>query len=124
MFVHMLYTIFVFVFGPLCTYGNVFWSNEICKYIAWFSKNKMYIGGSNKGHAHTWFLVLMKSALHEQNRSLQCPSNWFGPSKYICMKNNPSKCNPKLKMKTSLEVLDVICLPQEPASTWRYHYKK
>ena len=30
-----------------------------------FSKNKMYIGGFNKGHAHTSFLVLMKSALPE-----------------------------------------------------------
>ena len=35
-FVHILYTIYVFVFGPLCMYENVSWSNEICKYIACF----------------------------------------------------------------------------------------
>ena len=38
--------------------------------------------------------------------------------------NNPSKCNPKLKMKTSLEVLDIICPSQEPASRGHCHYKE
>ena len=41
--------------------------------------------------------------------SLQCLSNTIWPFKIYCIQNNPSKCNPKLKMKTSLEVLDVIC---------------
>ena len=31
----------------------------------------------------------------------------LGPSKYTSLKNNPSKCNSKLEMKTSLEVLNV-----------------
>ena len=30
-----------------------------------FSKNKMYTRGFNKGHARTWFLALMNSALPE-----------------------------------------------------------
>jgi hypothetical protein len=40
--------------------------------------------------------------------------------------SNPSKRNPTLKMKTSsLEVLDIICPPQEPTSILRHcHYKK
>ena len=37
----------------------------------------------------------------------------LGPSKYTFLKTNPSKRNPKLKTKTSLEVLNIICSPQE-----------
>jgi hypothetical protein len=47
----------------------------------------------------------------------------FGLSKYTSQ-NNPSKCNPKVKMKTSLEVLNTICPPQEPTRVGHYHYKK
>ena len=37
------------------------------------------------------------------------------PSKIYLSHNNPSYCNPELKMKTSsLEFLDIICPPQEP----------
>jgi hypothetical protein len=36
----------------------------------------------------------------------------------------PSKRNPKLKMKTSLEVLNIICPPQEPTRVGHCHYKK
>ena len=39
-----------------------------------------------------------------QDRSLQCPSNVFWPFNICLSQNNPSKCNPGLKMKTSLEV--------------------
>jgi hypothetical protein len=35
-----------------------------------------------------------------------------------------SKCYPELKMRTSLEVLHRICMPQEPTSAWYCHYKK
>jgi hypothetical protein len=38
----------------------------------------------------------------------------FGPSKYTSLKNNFSKRNPELKMKKSLEVLNIICPSQEP----------
>ena len=39
--------------------------------------------------------------------------------------SNPSKRDPKLEMKTSLGVLDVICPPQKPTSVLgRCHYKK
>jgi serine/threonine protein kinase len=59
-----------------------------------------------------------------QDQSLQCPSNAIGPFKIYLSENNPSKCNPKLKMKTSLEVLNIICLPQEPTSVGHCNYKK
>ena len=49
-----------------------------------------------------------------QDWSLQCPSNRFGPSKR----------NPKLKMKMSLEVLHIISPPQEPTNVGHCHYKK
>ena len=45
--------------------------------------------------------------------NLQCPSNTIWPFKIYFSQNNPSKCNPELKMRTSLEVLDTIC----PSST-------
>ena len=38
--------------------------------------------------------------------------------------NNPSKRNPELKLKTSLEVLSIICPRQEPKSASHCHYKK
>jgi hypothetical protein len=50
----------------------------------------------------------------------------FGPPKYSYLsQNNPSKRNPKLnKNKTTLEVLNIMCLPQEPTSVGYCHYKK
>ena len=36
-----------------------------------FSKNKMYTWGFNKGHARSWFLVLMNNALPEVITYLQ-----------------------------------------------------
>ena len=44
-------------------------------------------------------------------------------SKNIAL-NNPSKSNPKLKMKTSLEVLNINYPPQEATSVGHCHYKK
>ena len=44
-------------------------------------------------------------------------------SKYTSL-NNPSGHDPKLKMRTSLEVLNIICPPQEPTSVGHCHYKK
>ena len=35
----------------------------------------------------------------------------------------PSKHNPKLIIKMSLEVFNIICLPQEPTSVGHCHYK-
>ena len=46
------------------------------------------------------------------------------PFKIYFSRNNPSRRNPKLKMKTALEVLDIICPPQEPTSVGHCHYKK
>ena len=48
----------------------------------------------------------------------------FGPSKYTSFKISPSKRNLKLKMKTSLEVLNIMCPPQEPTCAWHCHCKK
>ena len=39
---------------------------------------------------------------------------WFWPFKTHLSQNNLSKRNPNLKMKASLEVLDIICPSQEP----------
>ena len=46
-----------------------------------------------------------------QDWNLQCPSNVIWPFKIYHSQNNPSKCNPKLTMKTSLEVLNIIYPP-------------
>jgi hypothetical protein len=66
---------------------------------------------------HPWgpvFKIDVFNALHMQ----------FGPSEYTSLKNNPSKCSPELKMKTSLELLNIICMAQEPTSVGHCHYKK
>jgi hypothetical protein len=40
-----------------------------------------------------------------------------GPPDYRYLsQKSPSKHNPNLKLKTSLEVLNIICPPQEPTS--------
>jgi hypothetical protein len=46
------------------------------------------------------------------------------PFKISLSQNNPSKRNPKLKMKTLFEVLNIICPSQEPTSVGHCHYKK
>ena len=62
-------------------------------------------------------------AISVQDWSLQCPSNSIWPIKIYLSQNSPAKCNPKLKMKTSFEVLNIICPSQEPTSIGHYHYK-
>ena len=52
--------------------------------------------------------------INGQDWSLQCPSNATWLFKIYLSQNNPSKCNPKLKMKMSLTVLNRISPPQEP----------
>jgi hypothetical protein len=42
----------------------------------------------------------------------------------IPLSKHPSKRNPKLKMKTSLEALNIICMSQEPTKEGHYQYKK
>ena len=59
-----------------------------------------------------------------QDWSLQCSSNAIWPFKLYLFQNNPSEHNPKLRMKTSFEVLDIIWPPQEPTSVGHCHYKK
>jgi hypothetical protein len=59
-----------------------------------------------------------------QDLSLRCPSNVIWPFKIYVSQNNPSKRNPKLKMKMSLEILNIICMSQEPTSVGHCHYKK
>jgi hypothetical protein len=48
----------------------------------------------------------------------------FGPSRYTSLKKILQKHNPKLKMKTSLEVLNIIYPPQEPTCIGQCHHKK
>ena len=64
------------------------------------------------------------SHLFKKDRSLQCPSNAIWPFKIYLSQNNPSKRNPKLEMKTSFEVLKIICLPQEPTSIRHFNHQK
>jgi hypothetical protein len=59
-----------------------------------------------------------------QDWSLQCPSNVMWPFKIYLSQIGPSKHSPELKMKTSLEVLNVIHMPQEPTSIRHCHSKK
>jgi hypothetical protein len=56
-----------------------------------------------------------------QDWSLQCPSNAIWTFKIYLSQNNPSKRNPKLKMKMSLEVLNIIT--QTSNWNWRCHLK-
>jgi hypothetical protein len=44
--------------------------------------------------------------------------------KIYLSQNNPSKRNPNLEMKTSLKVLNIICLAQESTSVGHRHYKE
>ena len=55
--------------------------------------------------------------------SLRCPSNAISAFKIYLSQNNPSKRNPKLKMNTSLEVLNIIYPPKERTSAGYCHYK-
>ena len=55
---------------------------------------------------HGWAWVQFK------RKMLGSASNTIWPFKIYLSQNNPSKRNPILKMKTSLEVLNIICLPQ------------
>jgi hypothetical protein len=47
----------------------------------------------------------------------------FGPSKYTSLQKKPSKRNPKLKMKTLLEVLNKLDSAQEPTSVGHCQYQ-
>ena len=76
---------------------------------------------------HLCEFVLPKESLHGssvQDWSLQCPSHASSPFKIHLSQNNSSKRNPKLKMKTSLEVLNIIYMSEEPTSAGHCHYKK
>ena len=73
------------------------------------------------GH-RSWPVFEVALRNNVQDRSLQCPSN--APFKIHLAQNDPSKRNPELKTKTSIEVLDITCPPQEPTSTRHCHYKK
>ena len=48
----------------------------------------------------------------------------FGLSKYHSLKTTLQNTTPNLKMKMSLEVLNIIFSQQEPSSEGHCHYKK
>ena len=54
----------------------------------------------------------------------KCTLNAIWPFKIYLSQINPSLRNPKLKMKMSLEVFNIICPSQESTSVGCYHYKK
>ena len=53
--------------------------------------------------------LLVCATNNVQDWSLQCPSNAIWSLKIYLSQNNPSKRNSKLKMKTSLEILNILC---------------
>ena len=59
-----------------------------------------------------------------QDWSFQCPSNTIWAFKIYLSQNKPSNHNPKLKRKTSLDVLNIPCPPEEPTSVGHCHYQK
>ena len=64
------------------------------------------------------FFTIVQTNVEDQ--SLQCPSTQFGPSINIPpSKQPPSNPNPKLKMKASLEVLNLNFPSQEATSIGR-----
>ena len=72
------------------------------------------LGSCMKWPEHLMFKIEVFNALQTR----------FGPSKYTSLKHNPSKRNPKLKTKTSLEILRTICPSQEPTSAGHRHDEK
>jgi hypothetical protein len=69
-----------------------------------------------RGYIHTLHALTLPSSV--QDWSLQCPS------KYTPLKTTFHNAPPNWKMKTSFEVLNIICLPQEPTSVGHCHYMK
>ena len=110
-------------------YENVHWNDNIYKLIhkkcnkkSWCSDIKFHVT------LNTISSVLLLNIWwvwgSVQVWSLQCPSNAIWPFKTYLSENNPSKRNPNSKMKTLLEVLNIICPSQEPTSEGHCHYKK
>ena len=70
-------------------------------YVEWFSEIRLSKGRG--GYVPLYFVITCV------NRSLQYSSNAIWPFKIYLFQINASKIHPKLKMKTPLEVLTVIC---------------
>ena len=89
--------------------ANLMWRPRwvCCNAVVWLLYDR-------NSRAKSVFKIQVFNALQTQNWSF----------KIHLSQNNPSKCNPRLKMKTSLEVLNIICPPQEPTSIGHCHYKK
>ena len=80
-------------------------------------------------HASSPALIATLDIVHEDSR--QCsrlrssmPFKRDLAPQNIPLSKQPSKRNPKLKMQTSLEVLDIIYPPQKPKSSGQCHYKR
>jgi hypothetical protein len=108
---------------PLNTFFRaliISWSQLLAR--VWSRPNKWPCCGMAKpwiwNLAHSWLPISV------QDWSLQYPSNVIWPFKLHLSQNNPSKCNPILKTKMSLEVLNIICMLEEPTSVGHRHYKK
>ena len=87
-------------FHPLYFAYNFIVMKTLVEIVAFFNVHRLICSSNDKGAVFKIevFIVL-------QTR--------YGPSKHTSPQNNPSKRNPKLKMKTSLEVLNIICPPQK-----------
>ena len=67
-------------------------------------------------------VVVPELAAIVRDWSLHCPSNTIWPFKIYLSQNNPSK---RQKWKTSFDLLNIICPPQELTSVVGHcHYKK
>ena len=86
-------------------------------------KDDVFCGDTATKRLHNTTCV-WRMVTNVQDWSIQCPSNVIWPFKIYLAQNNSSWRNPKLKMRMSLEVLNIICPPQEPTSVGLCHYQK
>jgi hypothetical protein len=70
------------------------------------------------------FLLVFVSVSSVQDWNLSLPFKHDLALQNIPLSKQPFETQPTFKMKTSLEVLNIIMPPQEPTSVGHCHYKK
>ena len=110
---------------PICTF--LIWDSD--DRTSFLFPSKLFIVwnfkvGVKLNKQHRPASLTSSAPISVQDWSLQCPSSAIWHFKIFLSQNSPSNRNPKLKLKTSLEVLNIICPTQEPTSIGHCHYKK